>query len=175
MKILIARGEGRRCGREDWRSSEEGSEDSELALEEEKRIALEKQNAMGFGFTVASQTYEAPKSIPTEPPDDVIGRYGFRRMILNGSLLLKEEEYSQQVIDHLFDEIDVERCGMISFYQFWQWFSYMLGEYNENYPEKAWLAQTKGLLKKELIPFTSYRIVNLEERALLRFIDSRKV
>ena len=59
---------------------------------------------------------------------------------------------------------------MISFHQFWRWFSFALSEYNKENPEKKWLALVKGRFLKEVAHFSAYRIISIEERALMRFI-----
>ena len=60
---------------------------------------------------------------------------------------------------------------MINFYQFWTWFSHVLSQYNRDNPKKQWLVEVKGVLNKEIIPFSAYRIITIEEKALMRFIS----
>ena len=93
-----------------------------LAEAEERRSALAAQEAMGFGVAsyARNKKYKRPPDLKERPPEDVIGRYGFRRLILDGELL--GEKFSIQVMDHLFDSIDHDKNGIITFYDFWDWY-----------------------------------------------------
>ena len=88
---------------------------------EERRLALEQQAAM-FD-TSPSKSLKVYKFkgpiVSDEQVDDVIGRYGFRRIIQNGALLKKN--LSVLELDALFDDIDHDKNGGISFYEFWKW------------------------------------------------------
>lgn len=86
----------------------------------ERLLAMQAQSSMGFDvITSVRPKYQKPPPIAEEPDDDVIGRYGFRRLIMNGALINKE--YSIQIMDSLFDDIDHAKNGYITFVDLWSW------------------------------------------------------
>jgi hypothetical protein len=82
-------------------------------------------------------------------------------MILDGKLLKRDMD--MMMINAVFDDIDHDGVGGISFYSFWMWFSRELESYNERNPKDLWLLQPKNT------PFNMYTLVSIRERALLRF------
>lgn len=143
---------------------EDGEEDEGIDEEaEERRQAMEAHARM---FNVQSaMTYKKPPQVKEGPPDELIGRVGFRRILLGGELLRKGG-MDQATLDALYDDIDRDGSGGITFYDFWTWFVRELEVYNRNNPKKMWLAQQNG-------PFTMYSIVSLQDRALLRFSERK--
>lgn len=160
-------------GDEEDESDEEDDLDDEEA--EERRIALEKQAALGLGgseFSVKASKLKKPPPTASRPQDPVIGKVGFRRLLLNGRLI--DKEWTNQIMDNFFNDIDFDKNGCISFYDFWGWFEHLLHDYNREYPKKQWLSRVSGVLKKVEEPFHSSFVVSLQEKALTKIIDKLK-
>ena len=133
---------------------------------EERRQALAAQESMynTSASSLLNKKYKKPVSIPTAPPDDLIGRSGFKKMLLNGDIFVKNG-YDDQSMESYFNNIDHVNSGAINFYDFWTWFLSELQAFNKNNPKRAYLVQ------KNNQPFTMYDIISLRDRAMLRFAD----
>jgi len=81
---------------------------------------------------------------------------GFKRLILNGHLL----HLPPDIVDSIFDSIDVDRSGNVTFEELWPWFLHEAREYTRNN-------------RKTPLRFTVGTILTPRERILIGSMKAR--
>eukprot|EP01041_Mallomonas_annulata_P004735 gene4735-9404_t len=88
-----------------------------------------------------------------DPPPPELGKYGFRRLMVDGKLLGLEKN----AIDEHFSVVDFDGSGLVSFDELWRWFLH----------EARRRSQGGAGSKPRVIRFTMSNIVPVRQRAIM--------
>lgn len=96
-------------------------------------------------------------------PGITIGRYAFKRILLDGKLL----DLPEQSMDAQFDAIDCRTEGFIKFKDFWEWFVLHWHEYEANVTKNSRGMITSGPRDKKKLFITLDDIFSSQDRAII--------